>query len=86
MDPDKVVLNDNYRKRQVDKLMQVAKVLASDECMCAHVERLIGNLDRIMMFQRHAISVQSAGMINKEGKRRFCSNFLCLEILNGWKA
>ena len=45
MDPDEVVLNDDYRKRQVDELMQVAKVLASDECMCAHVERLIGNPD-----------------------------------------
>ena len=40
-----MVMNDDYRKRQVDELMQVTKVLASDECMCSHVERLIGNPD-----------------------------------------
>ena len=38
MDPDKVVLNNNYQMRKVEDLMMMAKVLASDECMCAHVE------------------------------------------------
>ena len=45
MDPDEVVLDDDYRKQQVDDLMQVAKVLASDKCKCAHVEHLLGNPD-----------------------------------------
>ena len=80
-------LNDDYRKQQVDELMQVAKVLACDKCMCAHVECHIGNPD-----MNHDVSEacnqcsvcrneKPFFKLSKREQRRFCLNFSCLEIL-----
>ena len=42
-DPDEAVLNNAYRERQIDDLMKMAKVLASDQCMNVHIEKNLGN-------------------------------------------
>ena len=46
MNPQEVVLNDDYRKRKVDSLLTMAKLLASDKCMAVHIESIKGNPDR----------------------------------------
>ena len=46
MDPLELVINESYRKRKVIDLIQMARVLASDECMNRHVERIIGNQEK----------------------------------------
>ena len=44
-DPEESVLNNLYCERQIDDLMQMAKVIASDQCMNVHIESILGNLE-----------------------------------------
>ena len=47
MDPDEGIINECYRQRQVSNLLQMAKVLASDDCLCVHMEQILGNPEMV---------------------------------------
>ena len=43
MDPKETVLNEQRHEGQVSDLLQLVKVLASDQCMSVHIETILGN-------------------------------------------
>ena len=43
MDPDEEIINEEYRVQQINNLLQIAKVLATDQCIHLQIEAILGN-------------------------------------------
>ena len=45
MNPNEMILNDEYCHQKVNDLLLMANVLAADQCMAVHIETILGNPD-----------------------------------------